>query len=110
MVKNPADFVGSVLGGSEQNTKGILASTAGKVLVIDEAYGLLGGSTEGGGPQSDPYKQAVIDTIGKSMPYSLCIPLVTVPYKKLSRLLLNSMILQVNHESSLNGRQSSLVA
>ena len=70
VVKNPADFVGSVLGGSEQNTKGILASTAGKVLVIDEAYGLLGGSTEGGGPQSDPYKQAVIDTIGQSILHS----------------------------------------
>ena len=64
VVKNPADFVGSVLGGSEQNTKGILASSAGKVLVIDEAYGLFGGSM--GGPQSDPYKQAVIDTIGQS--------------------------------------------
>ena len=73
VVKNPSDFVGSVLGGSEQNTKGILASTAGKVLVIDEAYGLLGGSTEGGGPQSDPYKQAVIDTIGQSMLHSLLL-------------------------------------
>ena len=77
VVKNPSDFVGSVLGGSEQNTKGILASTAGKVLVIDEAYGLLGGSTEGGGPQSDPYKQAVIDTIGQSMLHSLLLVFYT---------------------------------
>ena len=65
VVKNPADFVGSALGGSEQNTKGILAATVGKVLVIDEAYGLFGGAADGGGSQSDPYKQAVIDTIGE---------------------------------------------
>lgn len=36
VVKNPADFVGSALGQSEANTKAILASTVGKVLVIDE--------------------------------------------------------------------------
>ncbi|KAL9125846.1 MAG: hypothetical protein Q9217_005011 [Psora testacea] len=64
VVKNPADFVGSVLGESEKNTKGILASTVGKVLVIDEAYGLYGGGKgDGGGSQADPYKTAVIDTI-----------------------------------------------
>ncbi|KAF2030476.1 P-loop containing nucleoside triphosphate hydrolase protein [Setomelanomma holmii] len=57
VVKNPADFVGSVLGGSEANTKGILASTVGKVLIIDEAYMLASGAG------SDPYKVAVIDTI-----------------------------------------------
>ncbi|KAF3228249.1 hypothetical protein TWF106_007498 [Orbilia oligospora] len=55
VVKNPADFVGSVLGASEANTKAILASTVGKVLIIDEAYMLAGGT--------DPYKTAVIDTI-----------------------------------------------
>lgn len=58
VIKNPSDFVGSVLGQSEAQTKGILASSVGKVLVIDEAYGLYGG--EG---VSDPYKTAVIDTI-----------------------------------------------
>jgi hypothetical protein len=64
VVKNPADFIGSVLGESEKNTKGILASTVGKVLVIDEAYGLYGvGKGDGGGGQADPYKTAVIDTI-----------------------------------------------
>ncbi|KAF3919193.1 hypothetical protein AA313_de0200271 [Arthrobotrys entomopaga] len=57
VIKNPADFVGSVLGASEANTKGILASTVGKVLIIDEAYMLAGGAT------ADPYKTAVIDTI-----------------------------------------------
>ncbi|PNY26752.1 NFX1-type zinc finger-containing protein 1 [Tolypocladium capitatum] len=62
VVKNPSDFVGGYLGQSEQQTKAILAATAGKVLVIDEAYSLSGG----GGSQgsiSDPYKTAVIDTL-----------------------------------------------
>jgi hypothetical protein len=36
VIKNPADFVGSALGESEKNTKGILDATVGKVLVIDE--------------------------------------------------------------------------
>ncbi|KAJ7227185.1 P-loop containing nucleoside triphosphate hydrolase protein [Mycena pura] len=62
VVKNPADFVGDVLGASESKTKAVLASTVGKVLVIDEAYMLYGGSG-GSGPQNDPYKTAVIDTI-----------------------------------------------
>jgi replication-associated recombination protein RarA len=57
IVKNPSDFIGSVLGASEQQTKGILAAAVGKVLVIDEAYGLYGGT------QLDPYKTGVIDTI-----------------------------------------------
>ncbi|KAJ7170685.1 P-loop containing nucleoside triphosphate hydrolase protein [Mycena crocata] len=57
VVKNPADFVGDVLGASESKTKAILANTVGKVLVIDEAYMLYGG----GG--NDLYKTAVIDTI-----------------------------------------------
>ncbi|KAE8414807.1 P-loop containing nucleoside triphosphate hydrolase protein [Aspergillus pseudocaelatus] len=64
IVKNPADFVGSVLGESEKNTKGILASTVGKVLVIDEAYGLFGGGTKDKtGSQTNQFKTAVIDTI-----------------------------------------------
>lgn len=63
VVKNPADFVGAMLGESEKNTKGILASTVGKVLVIDEAYGLYGGGGDGGRWYSDPFKTAVIDTI-----------------------------------------------
>ncbi|EKG10223.1 CbxX/CfqX [Macrophomina phaseolina MS6] len=59
VVKNPADFIGSVIGASEATTKGILAATVGKVLVIDEAYGLYGNI----GGTADPYKTAVIDTI-----------------------------------------------
>ncbi|KAJ3930107.1 MAG: P-loop containing nucleoside triphosphate hydrolase protein [Lentinula lateritia] len=60
VIKNPADFLGAHLGQSEANTKAILVSTVGKVLVIDEAYGLYGGSSQNG---SDIYKTAVIDTI-----------------------------------------------
>ncbi|KAL0766656.1 hypothetical protein CaCOL14_011101 [Colletotrichum acutatum] len=62
IVKNPADFTGAVLGASEAQTKGILTSAVGKVLVIDEAYGLYGASDSAGGV-SDPYKTAVVDTI-----------------------------------------------
>ncbi|KAI1825953.1 P-loop containing nucleoside triphosphate hydrolase protein [Xylaria intraflava] len=62
VVKNPSDFVGSVLGQSEKNTKAILEATKGKVLIIDEAYMLGSGLSEHGGT-SDPYKTAVIDTI-----------------------------------------------
>lgn len=36
VVKNPADFIGSALGQSEEKTKKILDSTVGKILVIDE--------------------------------------------------------------------------
>ncbi|KAK7025285.1 P-loop containing nucleoside triphosphate hydrolase protein [Favolaschia claudopus] len=64
VAKNPADFVGDVLGASETKTKAILASTVGKVLVIDEAYMLYNGNSAGGGGQTtDPFKMAVIDTI-----------------------------------------------
>ncbi|CAK7215191.1 hypothetical protein SBRCBS47491_002399 [Sporothrix bragantina] len=65
VVRNPADFVGSALGESEKLTKGILAAAVGKVLVIDEAYGLYGGGTgsSGMGGANDPFKTAVIDTI-----------------------------------------------
>ncbi|KAF4954475.1 hypothetical protein FGADI_5254 [Fusarium gaditjirri] len=62
VTKNPADFVGAALGQSEAQTKGILAATAGKVLLIDEAYGLYGGGGVNGSVV-DPYKAAVIDTI-----------------------------------------------
>eukprot|EP00967_Tisochrysis_lutea_P125614 scaffold211358_cov15-Tisochrysis_lutea.AAC.2 len=57
VVKNPSDFIGSVLGESEKKTSAILEATVGCVLVIDEAYGL---HSKGGG---DVYKAAVIDTL-----------------------------------------------
>ncbi|KAF9264160.1 P-loop containing nucleoside triphosphate hydrolase protein [Marasmius fiardii PR-910] len=58
IIKNPSDFVGAHLGESEQKTKAILASTVGKVLVIDEAYMLYGGDGS-----RDIYRTAVIDTL-----------------------------------------------
>lgn len=61
VVKNPADFVGAHIGHSEVQTKGILASTVGKVLVIDEAYGLYGGGKKTSG--TDIFRTAVVDTI-----------------------------------------------
>ncbi|GKZ94891.1 hypothetical protein AnigIFM59636_008622 [Aspergillus niger] len=64
VVKNPSDSIGNVIGGSEVATKGILASTLGKVLVIDEAY-MLGGTSSSvdGGTGPDIFKTAVIDTL-----------------------------------------------
>lgn len=62
IIKNPADFVGAVLGESEKNTKAILKTTEGKVLIIDEAYMLYSGAS-GVGNTSDPFKIAVVDTI-----------------------------------------------
>ncbi|KAF1814036.1 P-loop containing nucleoside triphosphate hydrolase protein [Eremomyces bilateralis CBS 781.70] len=61
VVKNPSDFVGAILGGSEKQTKGILAASLGKVLVIDEAYGLHSGGDHGS--TSDPFKTTVVDTL-----------------------------------------------
>jgi SpoVK/Ycf46/Vps4 family AAA+-type ATPase len=65
VIKNPSDFVGSVIGSSEANTRAILAQAEGSVLVIDEAYGLnpSGSGGSGIGGSQDPYKTAVIDTI-----------------------------------------------
>lgn len=42
VVKNPSDFIGAALGQSESQTKGILAATEGKVLVIDEVNSIIG--------------------------------------------------------------------
>ena len=62
IVKNPADFVGSVIGESEKNTKAILESAKGKVLIIDEAY-MLYTPDAAGRNHTDPFRTAVIDTI-----------------------------------------------
>ena len=79
ITKNPSDFIGAVLGASEQNTKAILANAMGKVLIIDEvgqiffffpcrksngslqAYMLYDGAKSGSG--SNSFKTTVIDTI-----------------------------------------------
>ena len=36
IIKNPSDFIGQGIGESEANTRSILASAVGKVLIIDE--------------------------------------------------------------------------
>lgn len=61
VVKNPSDFIGAYIGHSERNTKGILAATLGKVLVIDEAYSLYDHSSKGS--NANTFKTSVIDTI-----------------------------------------------
>ena len=58
MLKNPSDFIGDAVGKSEANTRAILASARGKILVIDEAYMLHPGEN-----QMDSYRSGVIDTI-----------------------------------------------
>jgi len=60
-VKTPADFIGNVIGQSEANTKAILSSAKGKVLVIDEAYMLHSSSRHSLGV--DRFRTGVIDTI-----------------------------------------------
>ncbi|KAJ6619746.1 P-loop containing nucleoside triphosphate hydrolase protein [Mycena sp. CBHHK59/15] len=63
VVKNPADFIGAYIGHSEKQTKAILATAVGKVLVIDEAYMLFSSGKHGIGNESDSFKTAVIDTL-----------------------------------------------
>jgi hypothetical protein len=58
ILKNPSDFIGTVLGSSESQTRAILAEVEGLALVIDEAYLLCSASDT-----LDPYKSAVTDII-----------------------------------------------
>ncbi|KAJ8128845.1 hypothetical protein O1611_g4788 [Lasiodiplodia mahajangana] len=60
VVKSPADFIGDAVGKSESNTAAILASTIGKVLIIDEAYMLDPGDSTS---TRDSFKTAVLDSI-----------------------------------------------
>lgn len=59
LVKVPADFLGSVLGESEKKTMAILEEARGRVLVIDEAYGLHAGNKS-----RDPYKVCLCVCVG----------------------------------------------
>ena len=63
IVKNPSDFRGEFLGSSEKNTRDILRAAEGNVLVIDEAYALCTSNGSGWGWGSDPFGNAVIDTL-----------------------------------------------
>jgi hypothetical protein len=58
ILKNPSDFIGTVLGSSESQTRAILVEVEGLALVIDEAYLLCSASDT-----LDPYKSAVTDII-----------------------------------------------
>lgn len=59
--KTASDFVGSVLGQSEEKTKSILKQAAGCVLLIDEAYGLCPTTAMGG--SGDIYRESVINAL-----------------------------------------------
>lgn len=68
MVVKPADFIGAVVGESEKKTKAILEAARGKVLFVDEAYGLYSSASAslgsgGTSAPSDPFRAAVIDTL-----------------------------------------------
>lgn len=60
VIKNPSDFIGECLGKSEAKTRAILKATLGKVLIIDESYGLHSDNDQS---QQDTYKKAVLDTL-----------------------------------------------
>lgn len=60
VIKTRADFIGDAVGRLESNTWAILASTLGKVLIIDEAYMLDPGDTTA---TRDSFKTAVLDSI-----------------------------------------------
>ena len=62
--KTASDFKGDVVGSSETTTRGILHAAEGNVLVIDEAYALVGtAATTGEASGADLYGMAVIDTL-----------------------------------------------
>ena len=85
-VYKPSDFLGSALGESEKKTAAILDRCKGKVLVIDEAYGLgvssSAGSSKGGGGSSS-YHEAVQTALAAGVPAEagadMCVCLLGYP-------------------------------
>ncbi|PQE23789.1 NFX1-type zinc finger-containing 1 protein [Rutstroemia sp. NJR-2017a BBW] len=61
--RNPSDLLGQYIGDSEANTKSALNAATGNVLVIDEAYMMYSGNSDGTGNESDSYRQGIIDTL-----------------------------------------------
>ncbi|TGO30099.1 hypothetical protein BPAE_0008g00910 [Botrytis paeoniae] len=61
--RKPSDLIGQYIGDSEANTKAALDAARGSVLVIDEAYMMYSGNSDGTGSESDSYRQGVIDTL-----------------------------------------------
>jgi AAA+ superfamily predicted ATPase len=92
VLKKPTDFLGEYIGQSEANTKRILESTWGKVLIIDEAH-MLHQSTAFGTNDSDCYRCGIIDSIVShvdSNPFDdHCIILIGYP-DQMEELFVNS--------------------
>lgn len=64
VIEHPAsDFIGSALGQSEAQTKAILASADGKVLLIDEAYNLNPAGSSKLNGSNDPYREGAVNTL-----------------------------------------------
>ncbi|KAG4427433.1 hypothetical protein IFR05_017084, partial [Cadophora sp. M221] len=63
LVRNPSDLLGIYIGDSEANTKAALNAAIGNVLVIDEAYMMYTGGSDGTGNESDCYRQGIMDTL-----------------------------------------------
>ncbi|KAI3340053.1 P-loop containing nucleoside triphosphate hydrolase protein [Ustulina deusta] len=61
IIKTPSELIEDALGQSKRNTKAILDSTKGKVLIIDEAYML--GSRNKSASTTDAFRAGAIDTI-----------------------------------------------
>ncbi|PVH84881.1 P-loop containing nucleoside triphosphate hydrolase protein [Cadophora sp. DSE1049] len=63
LLRNPSDLIGQYIGDSEANTKAALNAAIGNVLVIDEAYMMYSGGSDGTGNESDSYRQGIMDTL-----------------------------------------------
>ena len=89
LLKSASDFKGSVVGETEQLTKGILEMAQGKVLVIDEAYNLWsgggGGGSDGGGTggaSASNYGALALDTLVEKVQTGGDIAVILIGYKR----------------------------
>ena len=62
MLRNASHLIGEYLGRSEDNTKKVLDSAKGNVLIIDDAHMLYAGSN-GADHKTDVFRVAVLDTL-----------------------------------------------
>ena len=85
MLKTASDFKGSVVGETEQLTKGILRMGQGKVVVVDEAYNLssTGGSGDGSGLGAGAnYGALALDTLVEKLQAGGDIAVILIGYKR----------------------------
>lgn len=89
LLKSASDFKGSVVGETEQLTKGILEMAQGKVLVIDEAYNLWSGGGGGasgsdgsGGASAANYGALALDTLVEKVQTGGDIAVILIGYKR----------------------------